>query len=187
MFGLDLSQPLIWTVPEVLSAAECAALIERMESAGTAPAPISTAQGFVMRPDIRNNTRVVLDDLPLAAELLQRIRSHVPQVLGGAQVVGVNERFRCYRYAPGQRFALHYDGAFQRNHDEASKLTFMVYLNEGFTGGATDFPENGECITPKTGMALFFQHRLLHEGCEVLSGLKYALRSDVMYCRPQGA
>jgi hypothetical protein len=28
-----------------------------------------------------------------------------------------------------------------------------------------------------------FQHFLLHEGCYVTSGLKYALRTDVMYRR----
>jgi hypothetical protein len=34
-----------------------------------------------------------------------------------------------------------------------------------------------------TGHALLFQHRLLHEGCPVRSGIKYVLRSDVMYRR----
>ena len=32
----------------------------------------------------------------------------------GRRPVGVNERFRCYRYVPGQQFKAHYDGAFQR-------------------------------------------------------------------------
>jgi hypothetical protein len=30
-------------------------------------------------------------------------------------------------------------------------------------------------------MALLFQHQLLHEGSEVTSGVKYVVRSDVMY------
>jgi hypothetical protein len=32
-------------------------------------------------------------------------------------------------------------------------------------------------------MALVFNHDLLHEGKEVISGRKYVLRSDVMYGR----
>ena len=35
-------------------------------------------------------------------------------------------------------------------------------------------------VTPKTGLALLFQHFLLHEGSSVTSGVKYVLRSDVM-------
>ena len=96
-------------------------------------------------------------------------------------VVGVNERFRFYRYQPGQRFALHQDGTFARSPDERSLLTFLIYLNQDFTGGETAFPEQGQCIRPQTGMALLFQHLLLHEGCPVRSGVKYALRSDIMY------
>ena len=36
-------------------------------------------------------------------------------------------------------------------------------------------------MVPRPGMALLFQHRLLHEGCAVESGVQYVLRSDVMY------
>jgi hypothetical protein len=89
----------------------------------------------------------------------------------------------CYRYQPGQRFAPHYDGAFFRSDDEVSHLTLLVYLNEDFIGGETRFYVPEALIKPRTGMALFFQHRLLHEGCEVRSGTKYVARSDVMYHR----
>jgi hypothetical protein len=30
-------------------------------------------------------------------------------------------------------------------------------------------------------MALIFYHKLYHEGSEVLTGIKYVLRTDVMY------
>ena len=38
-------------------------------------------------------------------------------------------------------------------------------------------------IVPRAGMALLFQHRVLHEGAPVRSGVKYVLRSDLMYRR----
>jgi len=67
--SIDASVPLVWTVPQLLSPETCRALIERIEAAGPTSAPITTARGFVMAPEIRNNTRVILDDLGLAAEL----------------------------------------------------------------------------------------------------------------------
>jgi hypothetical protein len=38
-------------------------------------------------------------------------------------------------------------------------------------------------IDPKPGRALLFQHFLLHEGSAVTRGVKYVMRSDVMYRR----
>jgi prolyl 4-hydroxylase len=179
--GLDLSEPLVFTIADVLARDECGALIARIEAANPTAAPITTARGFVMRPDVRNNTRVIFDDVELARRLYARIESAVPPLLAGMYSHGANERFRCYRYEPGQRFAPHYDGSFRRSEREESQLTLMVYLNEGFVGGATAFHDFGVEVVPVTGMALLFQHRVLHEGCEVVEGTKYVLRSDVMF------
>jgi hypothetical protein len=181
---LDFRQPLLWTLDDVLSPEECRALIARITAAGLEAAPITTAQGFVHRPDIRNNRRALFDDADLAADLYRRAAASIPVAMnGGYRPVGANERFRCYRYDVGQRFAPHYDGAFVRSDDEESLLTFMVYLNDDFRGGTTDFPDLEVRVTPKTGRALLFQHRQLHEGCAVEHGVKYVLRSDVMYRR----
>jgi len=178
---LDLSKPLYWTVDDLLTPAECQALIARIEAAGPSIAPVSRAEGAVVDLDTRNNTRVMFDDPALAALLFTRVEAHVPAELSQRRAVGANERLRCYRYAPGQRFAPHYDGAYFRSATERSLLTFLVYLNEGFTGGETSFLDFHENIRPKTGRALLFQHAILHEGCEVRAGVKYAVRSDIMY------
>ena len=85
-----------------------------------------------------------------------------PARLFDRRPVAINERIRCYRYEPGQRFAPHYDGAFRRSDFEASELTFMVYLNDGFVGGTTRFHDFDIDVVPRTGSALLFQHRLLH-------------------------
>ncbi len=71
-----------------------------------------------------------------------------------------------------------------RDPRERSLLTLMVYLNDGFAGGGTAFHDFDVEVVPRTGMALLFQHPVLHEGCVVKSGAKYALRSDVMYRAP---
>ena len=36
-------------------------------------------------------------------------------------------------------------------------------------------------VAGKLGTALLFEHGLIHEGAEVTAGVKYVLRSDVMY------
>jgi predicted 2-oxoglutarate/Fe(II)-dependent dioxygenase YbiX len=178
---LDHGVPLALTIDGVLDAGECARLIDRIEALGPTDAPITTAVGFQMRPEIRNNRRAMFEDDALAAELFARIEGSIPPIVAGMRATGANERFRCYRYDPGQRFAPHFDGAFVRNKHERSELTLMVYLNEGFEGGATAFHDFDVAVVPRTGMALVFQHHLLHEGCVVRSGVKYVLRSDVMY------
>jgi hypothetical protein len=139
-----------------------------------------------MYKDIRNNARVMIDDPELAEQLWQRVRPFLPQRLGKWEAVGCNERCRFYRYDPGEKFAPHYDGYFQRENGERSRLTFMVYLNGGFEGGATNFPHALPLVSvrPKRGMALLFIHHQLHEGAPVIEGRKYVLRTDVMYRKP---
>jgi prolyl 4-hydroxylase len=178
---LDFTKPLMWTVDNFLPIAECQNLIRRIEEIGPEDAPITTARGFIMRPDIRNNKRSMFDDKVLALRLFNLAKPHIPQKLDGMKAVGANERFRCYRYEPGQYFAPHLDGAFYRNDYEWSLLTLIVYLNEDFTGGETNFLDLKKSVVPKTGSALFFQHAILHEGAEVKSGMKYAARTDIMY------
>jgi len=171
----------IFTFDNVLSREECDEYIALTERLGYEGAPITTPLGFAMRPEIRNNGRVILDDPERSNALWQRVRDLVPAFLQGRQAAGLNERFRFYRYDSGERFARHFDGPFRRPSGEESLLTFMVYLNDGFEGGETGFVD--VWVTPKAGMALIFRHDLLHEGAPVTRGRKYVLRSDVMYGR----
>ena len=55
-------------------------------------------------------------------------------------------------------------------------------------GGATAFlsrdKTRGLDINPKMGSVLIFQHEgLLHEGAEVKEGVKYTMRTDILYER----
>jgi prolyl 4-hydroxylase len=175
----------IFTIPQVLSPEECAELVATAEAHGFEAAPITTPRGFVMAPSVRNNTRVMLDDAPRAQRLWERLSPYMGPHRGAWRVVGLNERLRFYKYEPGQRFKWHYDGAFERSLDERSHLTLMIYLNEDFVGGQTEF-DVGEIlrVRPQTGMALLFHHPVLHQGAPVQQGVKYVLRTDVMYRRP---
>ena len=157
---------------------ECAALIKRVEAIGFEDAYIISNGEKVVAKEIRNNQRVILDDLNLANKLWRKIVSSLSLKVDGWAPVGLNERFRFYRYTENQLFRLHKDFPFVRNNQE-SKLSFIIYLNESFKGGQTDFRQFE--ISPKTGRAIAFDHDLLHEGKSVLSGIKYAVRTDIMY------
>ena len=175
----------IVTVGELLSREECDEWIALAEGVGFGDAPITTAFGFVHAPEVRNNTRVMLDDTERAASLWKRVKRYVPEQRGGWRALGLNERFRFYRYEPGQYFRWHYDGAFERSPRERSLITLMVYLNGAMTGGATEFSDFGR-VVPETGKALLFEHAVRHQGAPVESGRKYVLRTDVMYRRRDG-
>jgi hypothetical protein len=171
--------PGIFTIAGVLTPDECREYIDWSESHGYETAPVSLAGGAVVRSDIRNNARVMVDTPARAANVWARISADVPSVLEGRRAIGLNERLRFYRYGPGQRFAPHTDGCHRRPNGDESLLTLMIYLNGGARGGETRF-ENAT-ITPEAGLALIFDHYLLHEGVLVVEGQKYVLRSDVMY------
>jgi predicted 2-oxoglutarate/Fe(II)-dependent dioxygenase YbiX len=182
--ALDYEAPFVWTVAGVFSEDECAELVARIEAIGPEAAPITTARGFVMNEKVRNNTRSMFDDVDLAARFYARVQAFVPERMNGAmRPCGANERWRCYRYDPGQYFAPHYDGCFRRSSTEESLLTAIVYLNEDCRGGETVFPQWELEVRPRRGSLLLFQHRLLHASVAVTGGRKYVARTDVMYRR----
>jgi prolyl 4-hydroxylase len=158
----------------LLTEPDCAALIARAEASGFPPATIAGER----RAEVRNNDRRTLDDPALAADLWTRIAPFVP-MLPDATATGLNERMRFDRYQPGHRVAAHVDVPYHRSEVEQSRFTMLVYLNDGFDGGETWFRRMP--IHPELGSALLFRHELEHEGAEVRRGVKYLLRTDVMY------
>jgi predicted 2-oxoglutarate/Fe(II)-dependent dioxygenase YbiX len=169
----------IFTVTDLLTPAECQQWIETAEAAGFGDAPILSTFGPEVRKEIRNNERVMLTFPEAAEKLWLAAKDYIPGRYSDWFAAGVNEMFRFYRYDVGQRFEWHHDGSFKRNNIEHSKLTFMVYLNDGFEGGETSFFDAS--VKPQTGMGLFFIHHLRHKGQPVTRGRKYVLRTDVMY------
>lgn len=170
----------IYVIKNLYSPNLCAAYVLLSERTGYEPAPINTSHGVMRNENIRNNARVILDDEELADEVWQVAAPHLPSNLYGRKPLGLNERIRFYRYDVGEKFEVHVDGYYQRPNGEQSLLTFMLYLNEEFEGGETNFM-NGVSVKPETGMILAFQHSLYHEGAAVTKGRKYVLRSDVMF------
>ncbi len=173
----------IITIDNFLSAEECQKLIQRSEAVGYAEATIRTDEGDRVIKNTRNNDRVIFDDISLAGQLFERAKNFLVQEKDGWVLSRINERFRCYRYKEDQKFVWHLDGKVTDTHGDETFLTFMVYLNDDFEGGSTDF--NWEKVMPKRGRALIFPHRLRHQGSPVNAGSKYVLRTDVFFSPPR--
>jgi hypothetical protein len=169
----------IFTIDQFCSPQECNELIRHSNETGYSPATVNTHMGTKLLPDYRNNTRVFHTSNELAETFWQKLQPLFDARIGNSVPIGFNELFRFYKYEPGQRFKKHRDSAYFRNDSEGSYYTFLLYLNEEYKGGETAF-EN-LAITPKTGMVLIFVHDLIHEGKEVKEGVKYVLRSDIMF------
>ena len=169
----------VFKIRDFLSPQECKDYIASSQRTGYEEAVIQTEEGARLLKEARNNDRIVFDDPALAAHLYQRAQPLLPAQLDGWTLCGFNERWRYYRYEHQQFFKWHKDGTYRRSDQEESFLTFMIYLNDDFEGGQTAF--QWESVQPKTGMALVFPHRMTHQGAPVTAGVKYVLRTDVLY------
>lgn len=166
-------------VEDFFTSQECEHYIFWSEQQGYEEAKVQTNSGQVMMKNIRNNSRIMFSDEVLAEKIWHKIQPFCIAEIGITKAFGLNEMFRFYKYEIGQKFKRHIDGSYQRNEQEMSLYTLLIYLNDDFEGGETTF--DNLIIQPKIGSALIFKHQLKHEGKEILSGEKYVLRTDIMY------
>lgn len=159
-------------------------------------------------PDYRNSDRIIWDQQEIMKRLWARL-VQVPQISetllqapGGWEFNRVNERMRFLKYGPGEFFRPHCDSAYSEVSDDGhaymSHYTLHLYLNDSkqevgdeaqLVGGATSFLSSNEQrkmdVDPKAGRVLIFQHRrLYHSGDDVREGIKYTMRTDIMYRQP---
>jgi len=172
----------------VLSPQECDTLIHISEHMGyTEDAAVSLKRNIRHNMNVNwitdNTTEQILWSRlsPLLKSSLQN--NHTYSL--GKTPLGLNQRFRFYRYEKGDYFATHTDGAWPGSRmidntpvtdafgDRHSLFTCLIFLSENYSGGATTFlvdPTNPTkpartlegantvaIKTPKGGM-LFFPH-----------------------------
>lgn len=123
-----------------------------------------------------------------------------------AESIGVESRFfevaKLLRYEPGQQFGLHSDFIEPATPALADDVrlhgqrvtTFLIYLNDEYEGGETEFPRIGYRFRGRRGDALCFSnvdaagdpdHRTVHAGLPPLTGVKW-LFSQWVRSRPFG-
>jgi prolyl 4-hydroxylase len=184
----DFSIPMIGRVPALYSRAECDALVDGVRDAEWLAGTVNRASGREVDARVRDNLIAIVRDPEVGATLWARIARHVPARMSTAwdgprrrmAAHGLFEPLRVYRYEVGHHFGLHSDQSYTRG-DARSLLTLLVYLDDDFDGGETEFPDERTTIAPCAGDALWFQHAVLHAGKHVTRGTKHVLRTDVLY------
>jgi len=179
---------MLHVIEQLYTPAECAALLAATVHADWLPATINRPNGRGVDTRIRDNLTAIVRDAALAQTVFTRIAPHVPATMtsgwdGPRRAMRLHrlyEPLRIYRYEVGHHFGLHTDQSYTQDHAR-SLLTLLVYLDDDFDGGETEFPDEHRTITPRTGDALWFQHALLHAGNAVTRGTKHVLRTDVLY------
>lgn len=90
------------------------------------------------------------------------------------------EPLQVLRYSPGQEYRPHFDAIDQADNQRV--LTFLVYLNEDYEGGETEFIATGLKVKGKKGDGLLFRNadatgspdlNAQHAGLPVTAGEKY--------------
>ncbi|KAF5021521.1 hypothetical protein F66182_6431 [Fusarium sp. NRRL 66182] len=185
---------------ELLSLAEASVPREDEAASPWRPALVSAGPGWEgPAPGYRESDRIIWNQQTVVDRLWERcaraegLREMLaaippdPYMKGGRWVFSrFNERMpHCdgpyyYTSGPGKEFETFY--------------TVQLYLNDSSVhnpeselhGGATSFLDReGEArldVNPKVGSVLIFQHEgLLHEGAKVHRGIKYAMRTDILY------
>ncbi|MYM62344.1 2OG-Fe(II) oxygenase [Pseudomaricurvus sp. HS19] len=138
----------------VLTPKECEALIGLSEALGYLP---DAAVSLPRR--VRHNDNVVwVTDADTDRIIWQRVAGFLQQDAedyDGNQPLGINARFRFYRYGEGDYFAFHTDGAWPGSRVQAEELvanaypdryscmTFLIFLSDDFDGGETRFLVDG--------------------------------------------
>lgn len=139
----------------------------------------------------RNSKRWLNFDKTLSDAFFEKIKDFIPKKFENRNVSCLNERLSFLKYFPGEYFKSHMDGRYTRpDNSESSYITVQIYLNDLNVedGGETTifkYPFNGihqeYRIIPKIGRVLLFEHDIEHEGSILKNGIKYCIRTDVMY------
>ncbi len=191
--------PRIWTAKGFASPAECAWLRARTDGKLKPAKMYDRVRQTSSFTAIRNNSDHFFDVLEGGVILvLMRVRISLLVSLP----VPHFEPPQMLHYAPGQELRAHFD-TLRENDAGYGKdgayagdrvVTFLLYLNEGYAGGETEFMKAGFRNKGGMGDGIFFANlkdgktdrMSLHAGRPIVSGEKYLL-SQWIHDRPFAA
>lgn len=174
-----------------LSVTECSHIIDAAEAAGLVSVLEEGYPAFMRVVD-----KVSMFSEEASEDLFCRALHFLPQASENWIAAGLNPTFRVCRYKNGGYYLPHKDGGFVGSNDYRSMFTMMVYLNDGYIGGDLCFYDRRQRpysqgdpklvvhrFSPTAGACLIFESDIIHDGGLVEEGLKYILRSEVMFAR----
>jgi prolyl 4-hydroxylase len=155
---------MIKEIPNYLTEQECSMLIGLGES------------GQLNAGRVANNKlayrKAKVTWLKTHSPLVDKIKSDVAELTG--LPIENQEDFHFVKYNVDGEYKPHYDGYYRPK-------TAMVYLNDGFIGGETEFPKINTIIKPETGKLVIWDNSIdgkddpdsYHAGLPVIAGTKY--------------
>lgn len=168
--------PWVRRFPGLLTAAECAYLVE-LAQRSFAPATVRSAAGGVKRDPIRDSDEATVHWM-IEDPVVHALNRRIAAVSATDAVQG--EALQILRYKPGQQYRPHYD--FNPALDNQRILTALVYLNHDYRGGETAFVKTGLKVRGRKGDVILFRNvadgsaldpMSEHAGLPVTSGVKF--------------
>jgi len=186
-------------IEQFASAEECNWLIGRAAGGALQRAKVYRGSSTAQVAETRTN-REMSFTIFNADVVLSLIRDRIAAVVGAP--ASHFEIAKLLHYLPGEQFALHADFIEAKTPDLARELaargqryaTFLIYLSDGYEGGATQFPRLSWQYRGGRGDALLFSnvdasgapdYDTIHAGMPPTSGEKWVL-SQWVRTRPVG-
>lgn len=145
---VDITQvPGAFQLLNILSAGEADNLIALVETLGFhQDAPVSLPHSVRHNQNLNWVVSEAIDGV-----FWTRSKPHIHEQVNGQQAKGINARFRFYRYASGDYFKPHADGAWPGSRvldgqlvndaypGQLSQYSYLIFLSDGYEGGRTQF------------------------------------------------
>jgi prolyl 4-hydroxylase len=169
-------QPLAYLVEGLLTATECAYLVEAAR-AMFEPSMVFDEAHRLVRDPIRTSDGATIH-WAMEDPAVHAINRRIAAATQTAYEAG--EALQVLRYSPGQQYHPHFD--WIDNAPNQRLWTALVYLNEDYQGGETAFVRTGDKVKGRTGDMLVFSNAdpdgngdplAEHAGMPVTSGTKY--------------
>ena len=173
-------------IKNFLSEEECLSFIKMIDENN---APSAVVEGGDDISTISKNRTSSTSNLNHSLPQVQNFHQKIADYLGIDILKG--EHLQGQLYEEGQYFKPHQDffsGPAYDKHCLSSgnrTHTFMIYLNDDFEGGGTNFVNLKKVISPETGKGLTWKNmennvcldEAMHEGVPILKGRKYIITS----------
>lgn len=171
------TDPSVRLIEKAFTRTECAYLIEKAGPALRPSMVRNPATGQGMLDPIRRSSGMYFD--PSIEDLVVRSINLRLAALSGTSVE-CGEMLHVLRYGPSDEYRAHIDA--RPGADNQRHVTALVYLNDDYTGGETQFVNLDLKVRGRTGDCLIFvnadaqgraDERMRHAGLPVQSGVKW--------------
>lgn len=172
----------LWELYNVLTEDECKKIIQMGEEEGFYESRVYNKNGQD-ELDTKNRLSGTISFTNKSDPVIMRISEMTEQLTG--LPIENQEFLQLTKYNEGGKYKPHFDTGIGDTDNKGAgdrRATFLIYLNDDFKGGETNFPSIGLTIQPKRGKAILFWNtdkdeniyeESKHQGMSVLEGQKY--------------